>query len=215
MSPPGAAALGAAQPSGVSLTTGGIAPASLRYDRLTPGTRVAGPRCLAGDRLLSCVPARPSSVVAMVPRDVCHGPRCSLARLEPFALDYRSCHWPGGAAGSFQCVRPWGCGSLRPIPLPPLVRARVQCPGPPGTCSAMRTPFGFRARCPWPLGACSPVRALCAVWLCCWWLRRGPLPPPFFSRVCLFLFVPSSFCVCSVLFYAFSCVLIPLCWFCF
>ena len=30
-----AAALGAAQPCGVSLTTRGIAPASLRYDRLT------------------------------------------------------------------------------------------------------------------------------------------------------------------------------------
>ena len=28
------------------------------------------------------------------------GPRCSLARLGPVALEYRSCHWPGGSAGS-------------------------------------------------------------------------------------------------------------------
>ena len=60
-----AAALGAAQPYGVSLTTGGIAPASIRYDRLTPVARVAGPRCLAGDPLLGCVPARLSSVASV------------------------------------------------------------------------------------------------------------------------------------------------------
>ena len=65
-----AAALGAVQPCGVSLTTGGIAPASLRYDHLSPVARVAGPRCLAGDPLLGCVPARLSPVVAMAPGDV-------------------------------------------------------------------------------------------------------------------------------------------------
>ena len=48
---------------------------------------------------------------------------------------YRSCHWPGGLAGSPQCVRPWGCGSLRPVSLPPLVCVRVRCPGPLGACS--------------------------------------------------------------------------------
>ena len=69
-----AATLRAAQPYGVSLTTGGIAPASLWYDRLTPAARVAGPRCLAGDPLLGCVPARLSSVASMAPGDVCHGP---------------------------------------------------------------------------------------------------------------------------------------------
>ena len=69
-----AAALGAAQPCRVSLTKGGIAPASLGYDRLTSVAGVAGPRCLAGDQLLGCVLARLSSVVAMAPGDVCHGP---------------------------------------------------------------------------------------------------------------------------------------------
>ena len=36
--------------------------------------RVAGPRCLAGDPLLGCVPARLTSVVDVAPGDVCHGP---------------------------------------------------------------------------------------------------------------------------------------------
>ena len=40
-------------------------------------------------------------------------PRCSLARLGPLGLEYRSCHWPGGSAGLPQCVRPWGCRPLR------------------------------------------------------------------------------------------------------
>ena len=44
-----AAALGATQPCGVSLTTRGIAPACLRYDRLTLVAWVARPLCLAGD----------------------------------------------------------------------------------------------------------------------------------------------------------------------
>ena len=52
-----AAALGAAQLYGVSLTTGSIAPASLRYDRLIPVARVSGPRCFAGNSLVGCVPA--------------------------------------------------------------------------------------------------------------------------------------------------------------
>ena len=68
------AALGAAQPCGVSLTTRGIAPASLRHDRLTTVALVAGPRCLAGDPLLGCVPARLSPFVTMALGDVCHGP---------------------------------------------------------------------------------------------------------------------------------------------
>ena len=52
----------------------------------------------------------------VTPGDVCHGPRCSLAGLGPVALEYRSRHWPGGSPGSLQCVRPWWCGSLRPVP---------------------------------------------------------------------------------------------------
>ena len=37
------------------------------------------PRCLAGDPLLGCVPARVSPVDALALGDVCHGPRCSPA----------------------------------------------------------------------------------------------------------------------------------------
>ena len=166
------AALGAAQSYGVSPTTGGIAPASLRYDRLTLVTRVAGPRCLAGDPLLGCVPARLSSFASMAPGDVCHGPRCSLAGLGPAALEYCSCHWPGGSAELPQCVRPWGCRPLRPVPLLPWVHVRLRCPG--------------------PRGACSPVCALCAVGMCCWWLYpSNPPPPPNILRLLL--------CICFVL----------------
>ena len=194
-----AAALGAAQPCGVSLTTGGIAPASLWYDRPLPVARVAGPRCLAGDPVLGCVPARLSLVVAMAPGDVCHGCRCSPAGHGPVALEYRSCHWPGRLGGSPQCVRPWGCGSLRPVPLPPSVHVRVRCPEPLVACS----PMG--ALCdPCAVSVATsrllPVRVLCAACVCCWWLCRGRLPPScvfahgFFSSFCL---VPSVISVCS------------------
>ena len=67
----------------------------------------------------------------MAPGDVCHGPRCSLAGLGPVAVEYRSCHWPGGSAGSPQCVRPMGCWFF-PVPRPPYV-----CPGPLGSCSPL------------------------------------------------------------------------------
>ena len=167
------AALGAAQPYGASLTTGGIAPASLRYDRLTPVARVAGPRCLAGDPLLGCVPARLSSVASMPPDDVCHGPRCSLARLGPVALEYRSCHWPGGPAGSPQCVRPWACRLWCPVPFLPSVHARLRCPGP---------------RCRLFTG----VRAVCGA-LCCWWLCPSSSPPNFFLYLFRFVLPPLFF----------------------
>ena len=159
-----AAALGAAQPYGLSLTTRNIPPASLRYDRLTLVARVAGPRSLAGDLLLGCVPARLSSVAFMAPGDVCHGPQCSLVGLGPAALEYRSCHWPGGSAGSPQCIRPWGCRLLRPVPLLPSVHVRVRCPA--------------------PRGACSPVCALCAVCVCC-----GSPPYKIFFALHLFCFL--------------------------
>ena len=141
----------------------------------TPVARVAGPRCLAGGPLLGCVPARLSPVVAMAPGDICHGPRCSPAGLRPVALEYRSCHWPSGSAGSLQCVRPLGRGLLHPVPLLPSVRVRARCPGPLGACSPGRAPCVFCLRCPWPLGACSPVHPLSAACACCWWLRWGPL----------------------------------------
>ena len=131
-----AAALGAAQPCGVSLTTRGIAPASLRYDRLTLVAWIAGPLCLAGDPLMDCVPAHLSTVAFMAPGDVCHGTRCSLAGPGPAAFGYRPCCWPVGSAGLPQCTRPMGCWFF-PVPRPPYVSTFVRCPGPLGSCSPM------------------------------------------------------------------------------
>ena len=154
----------------VSLTTGGTAPASLRYDRLTPVAGFAGPRCLAGNPLLGCLPARLSSVASMAPGDVCHVCGCNLAGLGPAALEYRSCNWPAGPAGSPQCVRPWGCRPWCPVPLLPSVHVRVRCPG--------------------PRGACSPVCGLCAVRVCCWPSCPSSSPLIFFS----FFFTLYLFC---------------------
>ena len=102
----------------------------------------------------------------MAPGDVCHGPRCSLAGLGPAALEYRSCHWPGGSAGSPQCVRPMGCWFF-PVPRPPYVCAvswasRLLFTGVPARCVVLRV------RRPGPPGSCSPVccsvcRVACAV----------------------------------------------------
>ena len=189
---------GAAQPCGVSLATGGIAPASLRYDRLTPVARVAGSRCLAGDPLLDCVPARLSSVASTAPGDVCRGPRCSLAGLGPVALEYRSCHWPGGSAGSPQCARPWGCGVL--CPAPPLLRfAACAC----AVSGASWLPFTvvharcvvLRVRCPGLFGSCVPV-----------WC--SPPPPSLFR---FYFFLGGGF-FCSPLFFFFFCG--GVCFFC-
>ena len=99
----------------------------------------------------------------MAPGDVCHGPRCSLAGLGPAALEYRSCHWPGGSAGSPQCVRPMGCWFF-PVPQPPYVCAvswasRLLFTGVPAWCVVLAV------RCPGPPGSCSPVRPLGV--LCC------------------------------------------------
>ena len=167
------AALGAAQPCGVSLTTRGIAPASLRCDRLTLVAWVAGPLCLAGDPLLHCVPARLSPVAPMAPGDVCHGSRCSLAGLGPVALEYCSCHWPGGSAESPQCVRPMGYWFF-PIPPPPYVcpvslAAWLLFTGVPARFAVLRL------RCPGPLGSCSPVCS--AGVLCCVCGVLGHLAP--------------------------------------
>ena len=71
MSPPfGPQLWEAAQPCGSSVTTGGIALASLRYDQLTPVTGVAGPRCLAGNPLPDCVLACLSLVASKASGDV-------------------------------------------------------------------------------------------------------------------------------------------------
>ena len=101
----------------------------------------------------------------MAPGDVCHGPRCSLAGLGPAALEYRSCHWPGGSAGSPQCVRPMGCWFF-PVPRPPYVCAVswatwLLCTGVPARCVVLRV------RCPGPPGSCSPVCPLGVLFCVC------------------------------------------------
>ena len=119
----------------------------------------------------------------MAPGDVCHGPRGSLAGLGPVALEYRSCHWPGGSAGSPQCVRPMGCWFF-PVPRPPYVCAvswatwllftgvpawfvvlRVRCPRPIGSCSPV-CPLGVLSCVCGVLGHLAPVHR-CARWVCC------------------------------------------------
>ena len=79
------------------------------------------------------------------------------------ALKYRSCHWPGGSAGSPQCVRPVGCWFF-PVPWLPYVCAVswatwLLVTGAPAGCVV------FRLRCPGPLGPRSPVCPLGL--LCC------------------------------------------------
>ena len=119
----------------------------------------------------------------MAPGYVCHGPRCSLAGLGPAALEYRSCYWPGGSAGSPQCVRPMGCWFF-PVPWPPYMCAvswafrllftgvparcvvlRVRCPGPPGSCSPV-CPLGVLCCVCGVLGLPAPVHR-CARSVCC------------------------------------------------
>ena len=144
----------------------------------------------------------------MAPGDVCHGPRCSLAGLGPAALEYRSCHWPGGSAGSPQCVRPMGCWFFL-VPRPPYVCAVswatwllftgvparcvalcVWCPGPPGSCAPV-CPLGVLCCVCGVLGLLAPVHR-CARSVCCvvcavswasWLLFTGVPPPCVVSRV--------------------------------
>ena len=79
------------------------------------------------------------------------------------ALEYRSCPWPGGSAGSPRCVQPRGCW-FSPVPRPPYV------------CAVSRASWllitGVLAwfvvlclRCPGPLSSSSPVCPLGV--LCC------------------------------------------------
>ena len=113
----------------------------------------------------------------MAPGDVCHGPRCSLAGLGPVALEYRSCHWPGGSAGSPQCVRPMGYWFF-PVPRPPYVCAVSWAAGLLFTGVIARCVV-LHVWCPGPLGSCSPVCVLCAVCVCHWWLCSSSSPPNF------------------------------------
>ena len=109
----------------------------------------------------------------MAPGDVCHGPRCSLAGLRPVALEFRSCPWLGGLAGSPRCVQPMGCWFF-PVP------------GPPYVCAVSRALWLLFTdvlarfvvsclRCPGPLGSCLPVRPLSVVRCACG--VPGPLAP--------------------------------------
>ena len=146
----------------------------------------------------------------MAPGDVCHGPRCSLAGLRPVALEYRSCHWPGGSAGSPQCVRPMGYWFL-PVPRPPYVCAvcwaagllftgvparfavvRLRCPGPAGSCSPVCSLGVLCCMCG-VLGHWAPVHR-CACCLRCACAMGGcvPLPPPLIFVCFFFVFF---FCV--------------------
>ena len=111
--------------------------------------------------LLDCVPARLSPVASMTLGDVCHGLRCSLAGLEPVAMEYRSCPCPRGSAGSPQCVQPMSCWFF-PVPRPPYC---VRCPRPLGSCSPV-CPRGLLCCVCGVLGHLAPVHR-CARSVCC------------------------------------------------
>ena len=142
----------------------------------------------------------------MAPGDVCHGPRCSLAGLGPVALEYRSCHWPDGSAGSPQCVRPMGYWFF-PVPRLPYVCAaswavgllftgvparfavvRLRCPGPAGSCSPV-CPLGVLCCMCGVLGPWAPVYpCACCVRCACAMGGCVPLPPPLMFVFFFFLF---------------------------
>ena len=111
------------------------------------------------------------------------------------ALEYRSCHWPGGLAGLPQCVQPMGCWFF-PVPRPPYVCALSCCCSTPVhrcarvvCCVASAVSWAtwllftgvlaqcvvLRVRCPGPLGSRSPVRPLGV--LCCVCGVLGHLAP--------------------------------------
>ena len=70
--------------------------------------RVAGPRCLAVDPLLGCVPACMSPVVAIAPGNVCHGPRCSLSGLDQWPCSTAPVTGPAGRLGRPSASDPGG-----------------------------------------------------------------------------------------------------------
>ena len=152
---------GAAQPCGVSLTTRGIAPACLRYDRLTLWLELRGH---------SAWQVTPSWTVY---RLACH-------RLLPwlrvtFAM-VSGAAWPGsdqwppstapatgpvGRLGRPSASDPWGIGSFLSLGRPTC----VQCPGPLGSCSPV-CPRGLLWCVCGVLGQLAPVHR-CARSVCC------------------------------------------------
>ena len=89
------------------------------------------------------------------------------------ALEYRSCPWPGGSAGSPQCVQPMGCWFFL-VPRPPYVCA-VSWASWLLFTGVLAWFVVLCLRCPWPLGSCSPVRLLGVV--CCVCGVPGPVAP--------------------------------------
>ena len=209
---------GAGQPCGVSVTTGGIAPASLQYDHLHPVVRVAGPRCLAGDPLL------------VVCRHTCHRllPWLQVTfDLVPDAARPGSDQWPWSTAPATAPAGRLG----RPGASDPggvvrcalsLCRPRCVCVcGVPGHLAPVQ-------RCAHPLCSVHGVRghfahvhrcARCVRHVCVVGGFVGDPPFPFLFLSVFFLsfcLVPCSCCFCSVSsFDAFSRLLIPLCCFLF
>ena len=202
---------GAAQPCGVSLTTRGIAPACLRYDRLelrghsawqvTPSWTVYR---LACHRLLPWLRV----MFAMVPDAAWRGS-------DQWPWSTAPDHWPSGSAGSPQCVRPMGYWFF-PDPRPPYVCAvswaagllftgvpvrfavvRLRCPGPAGSCSPVCSLGVLCCMCG-VLGHWAPVhRCACCVRCACAMGGCVPLPSPlifvffslFFFFTCFFFFL--------------------------
>ena len=132
----------------------------------------------------------------------------TFAMVPDASVEYRPCHWPGGSAGSPQCVGPMGC-SVFPVPRPPYVCAvslatwllftgvpawyvalRVGCPGPPGSCSPV-CPLGGLCRVCGVLGHLAPVHrcarsvgcVVCAVSWATWLLFTGA--PAWFVVLCV------------------------------
>ena len=100
-------------------------------------------------------------------------PDAAWPGLGPVALEYRSCHWPGGSAGSPQCVRPMGYWFF-PVPRPPYVCAVSWAAGLLFTGVPARFAV-LRLRCPGPPGSRSPVCSLGV--LCCMCGVLGHLAP--------------------------------------
>ena len=176
-----AAALGPPQPCGVSLTTGGIAPASLRYDRLTPVARVAGPHCLAGGPLLGFVPALLSSVASMTPRNVCHGSDAAWLRSDQWPWSTSPATAPAGWLG---CLSASDRGGVDRCVL------SLCCPWCVCVCGVLAH-LGPVYRCARPLCVVRGVQghvalvhpyARCVLHACAGGGFVPPAPPPFFLR---------------------------------
>ena len=101
------------------------------------------------------------------------------------ALEYHSCHLPGGPGGSPQCVRPWGCRPLRPVPLLPSVRVHVRVLAHLAPVHPCTRPLYFPvSAAKWLLftGVCA-VSGMCVLVVFLYPL----LPPPFFVLYICFL----------------------------